>query len=200
MKIILIYTPRSGSTSILKYFSKLKPYYSCYNEPWFDWMQENLYNEVIDYQQVISNENVFVKSALKTLPVPLEQIIKDFDKVIFLLRRNKQEQVESAALVTMEGGYLNYKKRKYWVDSIDKNDLNRLNDRYDILNDTIHKASQDFNKTLYYYEDLYHGDFTPLFNELEIHHDVDVFNEFLHIEKKYRLEDEMETKNNKTLL
>lgn len=200
MKIILIYTPRSGSTSILKYFSKLKPDYSCYNEPWFDWMRENLYKEVIDYQQVISKDNVFVKSAIKTLPVPLEQIIMDFDKVIFLLRRNKQDQIESAALLTRENSYLNYTKRKYWVDSINEEEFNHLNDRYDTLNDIIVKASQDFNKTLYYYEDLYHGDFSPLFNELDIHHDEEVFNKFLHVKNKYRLKNEMETKRDKTLL
>ena len=200
MKIILIYTPRSGSTSILKYFSKLNPNYSCYNEPWFDWMQENLYKQTINYKQVIELPNVFIKSTLKTLPVSLEQITKDFDKVIFLLRKNKQEQIESAELVTKESNYLNYSKRKYWIYSIDEDSLIKLSKRYDILNNTIINASRDFNKTLYYYEDLYYGDFTPLFNELEIPYDTNVFNEFLHIEKKYRLEDEMKTKKNKTLL
>ena len=200
MKIILIYTPRSGSTSILNYFSKIKPEYSCYNEPWFSWMQENLYKEVIDYQKVISQDNVFVKTTLKMLPVSLEQVTKDFDKVIFLLRRNKKEQVESAALVTIENAYLNYNKRQYWVESIEENEINRLNDRYDFLNQSLIKASQDFNKSLYYYEDLYNGDFTPLFNELGIEYNEEVFNEFLNLNKRYRIDEDLETKKNKTLL
>jgi hypothetical protein len=197
---MLIYTPRSGSTSILKYFSKLKPNYSCYNEPWFSWMQENLYKEVIDYQQVVSKENVFVKSTLKLLPVPIEQIMDDFDKVIFLLRKNKKDQIESAALVTKENGYLNYNKRKYWVESIDPLEYKQINERYEFLNETIIKASQDFNKPIYFYEDLYHGDFTQLFNDLELWYDEDAFNEFLDIKNKYRMVDNLETKKHKTLI
>jgi hypothetical protein len=32
MKILLFYTPRTGSTSILNYFEKLNPNYECFNE------------------------------------------------------------------------------------------------------------------------------------------------------------------------
>jgi hypothetical protein len=46
------------------------------------------YHRLVDYKDVISISNLFVKSTLKTLCVPMEQVMKDFDKVIFLLRRN----------------------------------------------------------------------------------------------------------------
>ena len=49
MKILLLYTPRCGSTSILKYFEKIKTEYECFNEPWFEWMVENI-SEIKTYQ------------------------------------------------------------------------------------------------------------------------------------------------------
>ena len=199
MKIALIYTPRSGSTSILKYFQKVKPDYVCYNEPWFEWMQKNLYNEDITYEKVISMDNVFIKSAFKTLPVSLEQIIKDFDKVIFLLRRNKKEQVESAALLSRQNDFLNYTKRKYWVDSINDEERTFFEDRYDFLNDTLTNCALKNNKKIFYYEDLYYGSFDEFFNEMELPFNEFAFNEHLNIKNRYR-EDEIVSKDKKTII
>jgi hypothetical protein len=199
MKIALIYTPRSGSTSILKYFQKVKPDYVCYNEPWFEWMQKNLYNEDITYEKVISMDNVFIKSAFKTLPVSLEQIIKDFDKVIFLLRRNKKEQVESAALLSRQNDFLNYTKRKYWVDSINDEERTFFEDRYDFLNDTLTNCALKNNKKIFYYEDLYYGSFNEFFNEMELPFNEFAFNEHLNIKNRYR-EDEIVSKDKKTII
>lgn len=199
MKIALIYTPRSGSTSILKYFQKVKPDYVCYNEPWFEWMQKNLYNEDITYEKVISMDNVFIKSAFKTLPVSLEQIIKDFDKVIFLLRRNKKEQVESAALLSRQNDFLNYTKRKYWVDSINDEERTFFENRYDFLNDTLTNCALKNNKKIFYYEDLYYGSFDEFFNEMELPFNEFAFNEHLNIKNRYR-EDEIVSKDKKTII
>jgi hypothetical protein len=200
MKIALIYTPRSGSTSILKYFQKVKPDYVCYNEPWFEWMQKNLYNEDITYEKVISMDNVFIKSAFKTLPVSLEQIIKDFDKVIFLLRRNKKEQVESAALLSRQNDFLNYTKRKYWVESINEEEREIINNRYDFLNETLIKCAIDNNKKLFYYEDLYYNSFDDFFKEMELPFNREVFDEFLNKKHRYRENEEIESKKTKTII
>jgi len=200
MKIALIYTPRSGSTSILKYFQKTKPDFKCYNEPWFDWMQKNLYNEDISYQKIISIENVFIKSAYKTLPVSLEQIIKDFDKVVFLLRKNKKEQVESAALLGRENDFLNHSKRKYWVESIDEEEREIIDNRYDFLNETLTKCAIDNNKAIFYYEDLYYGSFDDFFKEMELPFNQEVFYEFLNKKNRYRENEEMESKKTKTII
>jgi hypothetical protein len=199
MKIALIYTPRSGSTSILKYFQKVKPDYVCYNEPWFEWMQKNLYNKGITYENVISMENVFIKSAFKTLPVSLEQIIKDFDKVVFLLRRNKKEQVESAVLLGRQNDFLNYSKRKYWVDSINDEERSIFEDRYDFLNNTLTKCALENNKKIFYYEDLYYGNFDDFFTEIGLPFNEFAFNEHLNIKNRYR-EDEIVSKDKKTII
>jgi hypothetical protein len=200
MKIALIYTPRSGSTSILKYFQKVMPNFKCYNEPWFEWMQQNLYNEDINYQKIISIDNVFIKSAYKTLPVSLEQINKDFDKLIFLLRRNKKEQVESAVLLSRQNDFLNYSKRKYWVESIEEEEKQIIEDRYHFLNETLTKFAIDNDKKIFYYEDLYYDSFDDFFNEMELPFNEEAFDEFLNKKHRYREDVEIETKKNKTLL
>ena len=199
MKIILIYTPRCGSTSILKYFEKLKPEYKCYNEPWFDWMVDNVHKSKIDYSNIASQEDVFVKSALKTLSVPIETIVNDFDKVIFLLRKNKKEQVESSILAHNESSFTNYKKRKYNISSITNEELELIGDRYDYLNNTLTQWSIDFSKPLFYYEDLYYGSFDALFNELDLEYNEEVFNQFLNTSNRYR-DGEILSKDKKTLI
>lgn len=199
MKIILIYTPRSGSTSIFKYFEKLKPDYLCFNEPWFEWMQANLHKKNITYNDVISNKNVFVKSTYKTLPVSLEQIIKDFDKVFILLRKNKEEQIQSYALTEMENSYLNYEKRTYNIPSISNESLIELTQRYDFLNEKLTFFSKKFNIPLFFYEDLYYGNSFPyFFSELGVKYDQTYFDEYLNINKRYK-EGEFKSKKIKTL-
>jgi hypothetical protein len=149
-------------------------------------MHENLYKEKISYEQIVSLDNVFIKSAFKTLPVPLEKIIQDFDKVIFLLRRNKTEQVESAILLTRENDFLNYSKKKYWIDSIDDVDRQTFGDRYDFLNETLTKCAIDNNKKIFYYEDLYYGSFNEFFAEMELPFNQEAFDEYLDITHRYK--------------
>jgi hypothetical protein len=199
MKVILIYTPRSGSTSILEYFAKSKPDYKCYNEPWFDWMIENIYKNEIKYSELIKKENIFVKSALKTLPVSLYTLLTDFDKVIILLRKNKKEQVESCIMTNQEEAFLNNTPRKYNVYNITEEELKNANDRYDFLNSTLYEFGMTNNIPIFYYEDLYYGDFKPLFDELKIEYNTEYYNQYLNISKKYRIGD-AKIKNTKSII
>jgi hypothetical protein len=166
MKILLFYTPRTGSTSILNYFEKLNPNYECFNEPWFEWMIENLHKNKIEYSELISKKNIFIKSTYKTIPISLDTLVNDFDKIIILLRKNQKEQVESSILAHKEYSFLNSSPRLYST--------------YNITD----------------YEDLYYNDFTPLFNELNIEHNEEYFNEYLNTSKKYRIGDIVTKKTN----
>jgi len=199
MKIILIYTARSGSTSILKYFQKIKPNYICYNEPWFKWMQNVVYRKSINYDEIIKNDNLFIKSTLTTLSVPFEQIINDFDKVIFLLRKDVQSQVESSVLVHNEGAFLNHTPREYKLYSIDKDEYDETYNKYEEVISKITNLSEKYKIPLFYYEDLYYGDFKPLFDELDIQYNQELYNEFLNIKLKYRIGEQV-GKNNKTII
>jgi hypothetical protein len=55
-------------------------------------MIQNVHKAENKYEDLIKEETLFIKSAYRTLPVPIERIINDFDKVIFLLRKNTREQ------------------------------------------------------------------------------------------------------------
>lgn len=189
MKIALIYTPRSGSTSILRYFEKQKPNFKCYGEPWFEWMQKNHYKKSISYEEVLENENVFVKSAYKTLPVSLDTIKKDFDKVIFLLRRDIKSQVESNAILQKKSDYLNYSKRGYNLNIVSEEDIQHIEDRIKYTNEILINYSIKNNIKVFYYEDLFFKDFSPFFNELQLEYEKELFNEILNKDKKYRIEE-----------
>jgi len=204
MKIALIYTARSGSSSIFKYFEKIKPEYKCYNEPWFWWTKLNRYKEEnTDYKTLLLNNNLFIKSTLSSLPVSLETIIKDFDKVIFLMRKNFKEQLESTILVNKERTYLNHKKRKYKLYSITNAEIEEytklINGNIDKINDTALK----YNLPIFYYEDLYFDSFDSIFKELELNYDSEIFTEFLDKTNKYRIGDLLdapETKSENTII
>jgi hypothetical protein len=199
MKILLLYTPRSGSTSILKYFQKVKPEYECYNEPWFEFMQSNVYNKKITYLDLCNEDNIFVKSAYATLPVELETTLNDFDKIIILLRKNKKEQVESCILAHNELSFLNYKPRKYSTFTITDNELKKISERYDFLNESLLNFSKVNKLPVFYYEDLYYDSFTPLFEELGIEYNEECYSEFLDVTNKYRVGD-LEEKQTNTLI
>lgn len=199
MKIFLIYTPRSGSTSILRYFSQVKPEYQCFNEPWFEWMITHHHHSVLNYDEVIKKDNIFIKSAYKTLPVPIENIMNDFNKVIFLLRRNMEEQIESSILTHKNESFLNYDKKKYWIGDIVEEEIIEARERFEFLNSTLRQIASEYNKPLFYYEDLYYNDFTSLFKELEIEYNERYFKEILDNSKRYRI-GTIEDKKIKTII
>ena len=196
MKILLLYTPRSGSTSILKYFEKIKTEYECFNEPWFEWMVENIHKNKNEYADLITKNNIFVKSAYKTLPVSLDTLLTDFDKIVILLRKNQKEQVESSILVHKEATFLNSIPRNYNVYNIMDDEFQKTYDRYSFLNETLFNFGTLNNLPIFYYEDLYYGDFNPLFNELEIEYNELYYKEFLDTTNKYRIGDIIAKKTN----
>ena len=196
MKILLLYTPRCGSTSILKYFEKIKTEYECFNEPWFEWMVENVHKNKNEYVDLITKQNIFVKSAYKTLPVSLDTLLTDFDKIVILLRKNQKEQVESSILVHKEESYLNNTPRNYNLYSITDDEFQTKYDIYSFLNETLFNFGTLNNLPIFYYEDLYYGDFQPLFDELELEYNDLYYKEFLDTTNKYRIGDIIVKKTN----
>ena len=196
MKILLLYTPRCGSTSILKYFEKIKTEYECFNEPWFEWMVENIHKNKNEYVDLITKQNIFVKSAYKTLPVSLDTLLTDFDKIVILLRKNQKEQVESSILVHKEESFLNNTPRNYNLYNITDDEFQTTYDRYSFLNETLFNFGTLNNLPIFYYEDLYYGDFQPLFDELELEYNNLYYKEFLDTTNKYRIGDIISKKTN----
>lgn len=190
MKILLLYTPRCGSTSVLKYFEKSKPEYECFNEPWYEWMIEHYHKKKYTYEELVSKENVFIKSSYRTFPRPFEKALEDFDKVLILLRKDKEKQLESYILTHKQEAFLDYSKKRYWVDSITSDEWLYFRELYEESLKGLSDFSSQYKVPTYWYEDLYFNSFAPLFKELNLDYNQDYYREFLDISKKYRIEGE----------
>lgn len=190
MKILLIYTPRSGSTSVLKYFSSVMPEFICYNEPWFTLTKNALYSDIdVSYERVLEHDDVFVKSSFMKIPVDIEKTVRDFDKVLILMRRNTREQSESSVLANKERSYFDRTIRRYRIYSVSEYELHESIKSYERQNTILCDISRKHNIPIFYYEDLYYGDFRPIFDELGVRHDEGRFMEFLHSSNRYRAGD-----------
>jgi hypothetical protein len=197
MKIALIYTPRCGSTSIFEYFKVLKPNYICYKEPWFTTVNDGI---IIDYDKIISEDNIFIKSTYKHLIVPIEKILNDFDRVIFLSRKDKRKMVESLINANNGFNYFDRSKRKYWTEYMDEEEINQKIQMYEEIDKTLFDLSVKYGNKMFYYEDLYYNDLSPILNELDLDLVQPYFDNILDQKNKYRIEGELETKKHITIL
>ena len=196
MKIALIYTPRCGSTSIFEYFKKLKPDYVCHKEPWFTTVNGG---NIIDYDKILLENNIFIKSTYKHLIVPIEKILNDFDKVIFLSRRDKRKMVESLINANNGFNYFDRSKRKYWTGYMNEDEIKEKIQMYDLIDKTLSDLAVKHNTKMFYYEDLYYKDFTPILEELDLDLVQPHFDDILDLKNKYRIEGELETKKHTTI-
>jgi hypothetical protein len=200
MRILMLYTPRSGSTSILKYYAKINPEYTIVSQPWSNLVSELEIQNKVDYNQIVSNKNTFIKSSIGLFfykQIPYEIVKQDFDKIFVLSRKNHKEQTESFAHATKHNSFL--EDNKYLIDGnldffIDEMDKTLTGEK-----NRIHELEGNLNAKVFYYEDLYYNSFEELFNYLEIEYDEELFKEFLDIKNRYRLDD-VNVKKNKSLL
>jgi hypothetical protein len=198
MRILMLYTPRCGSTSILKYYEKIKPEYNIINQPWSPLVSELQTRNKVKYTEIVSNKNVFIKSDIALFfenQIPYEVVKCDFDKIFVLSRRNHKEQSESLAHAAKHNTFL--ESNKYLID----NDIEIQKVSEVLLREKtkIQELKEQLNVKVFYYEDLYYNSFEELFTYLEIEHNQELFKQFLDIKNKYRLDD-ANIKKNKSLL
>jgi hypothetical protein len=204
MKILLLYVPRSGSTSILRYFKSVNPNYNVVNQPWSELVAELTKSNMINYKDLIKDDNIFIKSDIGSFlkeKIDLECVKSDFDKIIILDRKDKEKQIESFIHAERNSSFL--ESNKYWLDDISKYNLydNKINPEINIseLKNLIPELSFKLNSKCYYYEDLFFGEFSELLNYLEIDYDEEYFKLYLDKKNKYRLDNE-KSKKNKSLI
>lgn len=200
MKILMLYTPRSGSTSILRYFEKVRPEFEIINQPWSRAVAQLENRKQINYFDILKENNIFVKSTINflfDLNFSIENLKKDFNKIIILDRKNSTEQLQSYAHAEKHRSFLD--SSKYLFDDNINSDL------YEYCNDTITNGKEkieflkkELNAELFYYEDLYYDNFDKLFSYLEIEYIEEYYQMFLNIKNKYRL-NKTDVKNKKTL-
>ena len=197
----MLYTPRCGSTSILRYFEKIKPEFEIINQPWSSAVSKIENRKQLKYSDIIKKNNIFVKSTINIifeLKFSIKNIKDNFDKIIILDRKDNEEQLKSYSHAEKHQSFL--ESSKYLLDNnVDSNLYQTCN--YFLLREKgeIEFLIKELNAKLFYYEDLYYGNFTDLFNYLEIDYVEEHFEKLLNINNKYRLNDSL-TKKIKSLI
>jgi hypothetical protein len=187
MKILILYTPRSGTNSIAEYFIKQNPNYKYFNQPFSPYMISE--TKKISYKECIKYDNILVKSDInnfKLLKISKQNIINDFDKVLLISRKNKREQVISFIVAKNNKNFLDKTKRKYNLDGIDEEIIEEGVGSFTRFENMLYEF-KDTSFPFFYYEDLFYGNFNELFNYLNIKYIKDDFENILNKNNKYNI-------------
>ena len=199
MKILILYTPRSGTNSIASYFLKQNTNYEYFNQPFSQYEEEGI--RYATYEQCLKYDNVLVKSDISNfvrLNISVEQLLLDFDKVLLISRKNKKEQSISLIIATTRHNFLDKSKRPYFTGGINDDTIENVIKQFEGWQIMLEKYS-DINIPLFYYEDLYYDNFSKLFEFLEIKYLEEDYKNILDIKNKYKTKD-LEKKEIKTLV
>ena len=199
MKILILYTPRSGTNSIASYFLKQNTNYEYFNQPFSQYEEEGI--RYATYEQCLKYDNVLVKSDISNfvrLNISVEQLLLDFDKVLLISRKNKKEQSISLIIATTRHNFLDKSKRPYFTGGINDDTIENVIKQFEGWQIILEKYS-DINIPLFYYEDLYYDNFSKLFEFLEIKYLEEDYKSILDIKNKYKTKD-LEKKEIKTLV
>jgi hypothetical protein len=199
MKILILYTPRSGTNSITDYFLKQNPNYKYFNQPFSLYEESGI--KKIPYEECVKYENVLVKSDINNfslLKINKQKIVNDFDKVLLISRKNKRDQVISWLIAEKNKNFLDKTKRKYYLDGINEEMIKEQEDRFAYFENILYTLKDPLFR-FFYYEDLFYGDFSELFDYLNINHIDEDFKNILDKINKYNLGYQFD-KTNKTIL
>jgi len=174
MKILILGTPRSGSTSLVKFINShiSLPNYKMIIEPFNPasptYINEIKNNDTITY--LTKFDNVLVKSlfliGVDEYPIKsfndifeyFEWCYSYFDKIIIIDRKDKLEQSESFVInetMSRERNVSWHSPKLYDLDLIDKSYLNIMIDRYTESSKILSKISKSQNIPVFYYEDIF---------------------------------------------
>jgi LPS sulfotransferase NodH len=206
MKILVLATPRSGSTSLTKLiYSHLKSSeYSIFIEPFNSNFYKKYKSNGFDFETYIplqNFDNLLVKSLLLVgnIEYPIKSFnnnesylkwcISFFDKIIILDRKDKLSQSQSFVInetMFREKGLDWHSPKYYDFSNIDKTYLERMIVRYEESSKLLLNISNKYNIPTYYYEDIFldnSGQIIKLFEYLNVNFDVLKYNDYL-INKK----------------
>jgi hypothetical protein len=174
MKILILGTPRSGSTSLVKFIdSHIKlSNYQMFIEPFNRFLYPNKeYDEDRDtILYVTKYNNVLVKSLFllehEEYPIKsfndiyeyLNWCYSYFDKIIILDRKDKLAQSESFAVnetSMRERGIGWHTPKIYDVDKIEPSYIKTMIDRYTESSEILHTISSKQKFPMFYYEDIF---------------------------------------------
>ena len=197
MKILLLGTPRSGSTSLVRLIDSHidLPNYKMVIEPF----NKSLYsNEKHTIESLLEYENILVKNLfLIGNDEYAENSFIDvyeyfnwcysyFDKIIILDRRDKIAQSESFVInetMWREKSVGWHTKKIYDLDNMDKSYLKTMIDRYTESSKILNDIAYTNEFPILYYEDIFLNHdievVKNLFEYLEMHLDVEMYNKYV---------------------
>jgi hypothetical protein len=174
MKILILGTPRSGSTSLVKFIDShiMSPNYKMIIEPFNKcsnvYINEIKNNDTVTY--LTKFDNILVKSlfliGVDEYPTKSFNSIFEyfkwcysyFDKIIIIDRKDKVAQSESFTInetMFREKGLNWHTQKIYDLDKIDKSYLNEMIDRYTKSSEILKEISINNNFPIFYYEDIF---------------------------------------------
>ncbi len=199
MKILILYTPRSGTNSISSYFLKQNSNYEYFNQPFSEYDDAGVRRA--SYSDCLKYENVLVKSDIlnfTNLRIKKDQLLNDFDKILLISRKDKREQAISFIIAAYRQNYLDNSKRSYFTGSIPEEEIEKMIDFEENWHFNLEKY-MDIKIPLFYYEDLYYGSFNDLFKFLGVEYIEEDFINILDIKNRYKIKD-LENKKINTLV
>lgn len=197
MKVLILGTARSGTTSLAKAFSEqgyytlIEPYNLVYTNHYSYPLEELSYSKLcVKSIGVQKPKNILLSEIIEWQL----KFIQDFDKLILLDRRNESEHMES--FIHLHWRLKNKESvMQNWTSDIIPNwykEKYKLKFEYDLkeMKDHIEKISELTNTDITYYEDLYSDDRVKAFdiiNKWSIKH-IDPFEllEYLDPSKKLK--------------
>lgn len=199
MKILILYVTRSGSNSIAKYFMAQNPEFKYFNQPWSLYNKEGITKYT--YRECLSYENVLVKCeifSLKNIEIDKKTIVEDFDKIVLLSRKNKNEQAVSFVVANSKKKFINSDKLKYFIDGMDKELIKDIETLLSEKEGTLKKYQNDKSR-LFFYEDLFYGNFDELLAFLNLKYIQKDYDLYLNINNRYK-EEEFKSKSKFTII
>ena len=175
MRILLLGTPRSGSTSL---YNLIKDHlsefsYQSFIEPFNPILHERYMEKGYDFTKIDSLDNykdLFVKTLYFSDPYDynnnafssnreyINWCIKSFDKIIIILRRNNTEQAESFIIneeCSRLYGQSWHTPKVYRIDRIDKDLKNSRTKRFDESSKDLINLALENDIKVFYYEDIF---------------------------------------------
>lgn len=165
MRVLIISSPRAGSTSLIRALGKvcnITTYEEPFNKHWGSHYKDKYEFDTNCVVKVMSYEKA--KNSNKTSVQFLTEFSKSFDHVILLDRLNYQEQLESYAFARQrryDGGW----QEPYIYDG--DIDLGREDYFLTLQKENVQLISENINSDILFYENLYSENIEIVKKELE---------------------------------
>ena len=201
MKILILGTPRSGSTSLVKFvdshikLSNYKMFIEPFNQSLLNKKDDKDRDNILYLTKV---DNILVKGlfllgheeyptkSFNDIYEYLKWCYSYFDKIIILDRKDKVAQSESFTInetIFRERGINWHTQKIYDLEKIDKSYLNEMIDRYTKSSEILKEISTNNNFPIFYYEDIFleHNMDTidNLLKYLDMELNIEKYNEFI---------------------